>query len=181
MEAQQIDTLVAFLQAAGQHERLHILGILAESSSSVPELARRTDLRETAVVKHLNRLKRAALVQETAPYTYQLNINALEQINRTVFHRGDSQNKETVRQRVLRHYTDGSQLKQLPENESELREIAVWLAELFDDNVSYPEKEVNERVQQAHPDYAEMRRLMVDYGVMTRSRGIYQKVTNHNE
>jgi hypothetical protein len=120
-------------------------------------------------------------VQETAPYTYQLNINALEQINRTVFHRGDSQNKETVRQRVLRHYTDGSQLKQLPENESELREIAVWLAELFDDNVSYPEKEVNERVQQAHPDYAEMRRLMVDYGVMTRSRGIYQKVTNHNE
>lgn len=181
MEAQQVETLVAFLQAVGQRERLHILGILAESTSSVPELARRMDLRETAVIKHLNRLKRAALVQETAPYTYQLNTNALEQINRTVFHRGDSQNKETLRQRVLRHYTDGPRLKMLPENEGELKEIVSWLSELFEENVNYPEKEVNERVQQAHPDYAEMRRLMVDYGVMTRSRGVYQKVTNHNE
>ena len=181
METQQIDTLVTFLQAAGQRERLHILGILAEATCSVPELARRTKLKETAVIKHLNRLKRARLVQETAPYTFQLNQNALEQINRTVFHRGDSQNKETLRQRVLRHYTYGSQLKKLPENEAELREIAGWLAERFDDNVSYPEKEVNERLQQAHPDYAEMRRLMVDFGTMTRSRGIYQKVTNHHE
>jgi hypothetical protein len=181
MEANQIDTLVTFLQAAGHRERLHILGILAESTSSVPELARRTDLRETAVLKHLNRLKRAALVQEIAPYTYQLNENALEQINHTVFHRGDSQNKETVRQRVLRHYTDGPRLKQLPENEDELREIASWLSELFDDDVSYPEKEVNERIQQAHPDYAQMRRLLVDYCFMTRSRGIYQKVEAVNE
>ncbi|MAU01464.1 MAG: hypothetical protein CL608_30355 [Anaerolineaceae bacterium] len=176
METHQIDTLVAFLQAAGQRERLHILGILAESTSSVPELARRMDLRETAVIKHLNRLKRAALVQETAPYTYQLIQNALEQMNRTVFHRGDSQNKETLRQRVLRHYTDGSRLKILPENEEELKEIAGWLSELFEEGTPYPEKEVNERVQQIHPDYAEMRRLMIDFGCMTRSRGIYQKV-----
>jgi hypothetical protein len=176
METHQIDTLVTFLQAVGQRERLHILGILAESESSVPELAKKTELRETAVLKHLGRLKRAALVKESAPYTYQLNENALQQINHTVFHRGDSQNKETLRQRVLRHYTDGPRLKQLPENEDELREIASWLSELFEDDVHYPEKEVNERIQQAHPDYAEMRRLMVDYGFMTRSRGIYQKV-----
>ncbi len=176
MEAHQIDTLVTFLQAAGQRERLHILGLLAESTRSVPELARHTDLKETAVLKHLGRLKRAALVQETAPYTYQLNQNALEQINRTVFHRGDSQNKETLRQRMLRHYTDGPRLKLLPENEDEIREIAGWLAELFEPDTQYPEKEVNERLHQAHPDHAQMRRLLVDFGFMTRSRGIYQRV-----
>jgi len=178
MEAHKIDTLVTFLQAAGQQERLHILGILAESTSSVPELARRVGLKETAVIKHLGRLKRAALVQETAPYTYQLNPNALEQINHTVFNRGDSQNKETLRQRVLRHYTVGPRLKVLPENEDEIREIASWLAELFEPDIQYPEKEVNERLHQAHPDHAQMRRLLVDYGLMTRSRGIYQKVAS---
>ena len=175
METQQIEMLVTFLQAAGQRERLHILGILAENASSVPELARRTDLRETAVIKHLNRLKRAALIQETAPYTYQLNKNALEQINHTVFHRGDSQNKETLRQRVLRHYTDGPRLKTLPENAEERREIVVWLAELFEADTQYSEKEVNECLHQAHPDHAQMRRLLVDYGFMTRSQGIYLK------
>ena len=181
MEAHKIDTLVTFLQAAGQRERLHILGILAESARSVPELARRTDLRETAVLKHLNRLKRADLVQETAPYTYQLNENALEQINHIVFHRDDSQNKETLRQRVLRHYTDGPCLKRLPDNEDELYEIVSWLAEHFELDTQYPEKEVNDRLHQAYPDHAQMRRLLVDYGFMIRSRGIYQKVRIHGE
>jgi hypothetical protein len=176
MNPQKIEALLTFLQAAGQPERLHILGILAETSATVPALARRMEMKETAVLKHLGRLKNASLVTETAPYTYQLNQAGLVQINHTVFHRGDSKNEETLRQRVLRHYTDGSRLKQLPENEAELKEIAGWLAELFEEAVSYPEKEINERLQTAHPDYAEMRRLMIDYGMMTRSLGIYQKV-----
>ncbi|GJM42153.1 MAG: hypothetical protein DHS20C20_24350 [Ardenticatenaceae bacterium] len=176
MENHQIEALLTFLQAAGQQKRLHILGILAEQTASVPEMAKRTGLKETAVIKHLNRLKGAALVIETSPFTYQLNTSALEQINHTVFHRGDSKNKETLRQRVLRHYTDGPYLKLLPENEAELIEVVGWLAELFDTETNYPEKEVNERIHQAHPDHAQMRRLLVDYGFMTRSRGIYQKV-----
>lgn len=176
MEAEKIEALMTFLQAAGQRERLHILGILAEETADVPALARRVGVKETAVLQHLNRLKQANLVTETAPYTYQLNQDGLEQINRTVFHRGDSAGQETLRQRVLRHYTDGPRLKKLPENEAELREIASWLAELFETDVEYPEKEVNARMEQAHPDFAELRRLMVDFGFMTRSWGIYKKV-----
>ncbi|MCC6603281.1 MAG: DUF2087 domain-containing protein [Anaerolineae bacterium] len=178
MESEKIEALITFLQAAGQRERLHILGILAEQATAVPDLARRLGVKETAVVKHINRLKQANLVTETAPYTYQLNQSGLEQLNHTVFHRGDSGHQETLRQRVLRHYTDGSRLKQLPENSAELREIAGWLADLFETGVEYPEKEVNARVEQAHPDFAELRRLMVDFGFMTRSWGVYQKVEN---
>ncbi|MCB8979643.1 MAG: DUF2087 domain-containing protein [Ardenticatenaceae bacterium] len=176
METEKVETLMNFLQAAGQRERLHILGILAEQETAVPELSRRMGVKETAVIKHINRLKQANLIRETAPYTYQLNQDGLEQINHTVFHRGDSGNKETLRQRVLRHYTDGTRLKKLPENDAELREIASWLADLFEFGVDYPEKEVNARVEQVHPDFAELRRLMVDFGFMTRSWGVYQKV-----
>lgn len=175
MESEKIEALMTFLQAAGQRERLHILGVLAEQPTAVPELARRVGVKETAVLKHLTRLQQANLVMEGTPYTYQLNQDGLKQINRTVFHRNDSGSQETLRQRVLRHYTDGPRLKTLPENNAELREIAAWLADLFETGVSYPEKEVNKRLLPAHPDFAEMRRLLVDWGFMTRSRGIYQK------
>lgn len=176
MGTEKIEALMTFLQAAGQRERLHILGILAEQETAVPELSRRVGVKETAVIKHINRLKQANLIRETAPYTYQLNPDGLEQINRAVFHRGDSGRQETLRQRVLRHYTDGTRLKQLPENNAELHEIAAWLADLFETGVDYPEKEVNTRLEQAHPDFAELRRLLVDFGFMTRSWGVYQKV-----
>ena len=176
MKNQQIDTLITFLQAAGQRERLQILGILAESAASITELAKRTGLKETAVLKHLGRLQNAALIQSTAPQTYCLNEAALEQINRTVFHRGDSQNKGTLRQRVLRHYTDNGNLIRLPDNEAELMEVLHWIAELFQPAIQYPENMVNALIHQAHPDHAQMRRLLVDYGFMTRNRGIYQKV-----
>jgi hypothetical protein len=176
MKNNQIETLITFLQAAGQKERLHILGILAEEATSVPQLAKRTGLKETAVLKHIGRLQKAALIQTTAPLTYQLNGKALDQINQTVFHRGDSQNKETLRQRVLRHYTDGPHLIRLPDNKNELIEILSWLAELFQSEIAYPEQVVNAMIHQAHPDHAQMRRLLVDYGFLSRSRGIYQKV-----
>lgn len=175
MNNHQIEALVTFLQAAGQQERLQILGILAERPTTVPELAKRTGLKETAVLKHIGRLQKADLLETTAPSTYQLDNKALEQINQVVFQRGDSQNKETVRQRVLRHYTDGASLMRLPDNEAELIEILSWLAELFQLKMSYPEQVVNVLIHQAHPDHAQMRRLLVDYGFLTRSRGIYKR------
>lgn len=176
MKNRQVETLITFLQAVGQRERLHILGILAEQTTSVPELARRTGLKQTAVIRHIGRLQKAALIQTTAPHTYQLNDKAFDQINQSVFHRGDSQNKEPLRQRVLRHYTNGSHLMRLPDNEDELIEILAWLAELFQFGTTYPEKIVNAVIHQAHPDHAQMRRLLVDYGFLSRSRGIYHKV-----
>lgn len=176
MKNRQIEMLTTFLRAAGQRERLHILGILAEQPASVPLLARRTGLKETAVIKHIGRLQKAALIQTIAPLTYQLNEKALDQINQSVFQRKDSQNKETLRQRVLRHYTHGTNLMRLPDNEGELIEILSWLAELFQFGTTYPENIVNAIIHQAHPDHAQMRRLLVDYGFLSRSRGIYHKV-----
>jgi len=141
----------------------------------VPELAKRTGMKETAVLKHIGRLQKAALIQTIAPLTYQLNDKALDQINQTVFHLGDSQNKESLRRRVLRHYTNGPHLMRLPDNKDELKEILSWLAELFQFKTAYPEQVVNAVIHQAHPDHAQMRRLLVDYGFLSRSQGIYQK------
>ena len=63
----------------------------------------------------------------------------------------------------------------LPDNEDELRQILGWLAELFSAATQYPEKTVNTIIHQVYPDHATMRRLLVDYGFLTRNRGIYQK------
>jgi hypothetical protein len=46
----------------------------------------------------------------------------------------------------------------------------------FDYGVQYPEKQVNEIIKRHHPDYALLRREMVDYGYMKREKGVYWRV-----
>ena len=46
----------------------------------------------------------------------------------------------------------------------------------FPDDRDYPEKEVNQRLALFHPDVAELRRSMVDDGLLTRVAGEYRRV-----
>ena len=50
-----------------------------------------------------------------------------------------------------------------------------YLAEtVFEPGVSYPEKEVNQRLALLHPDVASLRRYLVDLHFMARTRGVYR-------
>ncbi len=40
----------------------------------------------------------------------------------------------------------------------------------------YPEKEINERLEHCNPDYASLRRYLIDYGLMEREKGVYWRV-----
>jgi hypothetical protein len=44
----------------------------------------------------------------------------------------------------------------------------------FDLGRSYTEREVNDVLKAFHPDVATLRRELVDYGFMSRDRGVYQ-------
>jgi hypothetical protein len=43
------------------------------------------------------------------------------------------------------------------------------LADLFEPNHRYPEAEVNSRLEAVHPDYAALRRYLVDESFMNRA------------
>ncbi|HST82111.1 MAG TPA: DUF2087 domain-containing protein [Kineosporiaceae bacterium] len=48
-------------------------------------------------------------------------------------------------------------------------------ATLFEYGVEYPEAEVNERLKELNPDFAALRRYLVEAQLLTRDHGIYQR------
>ena len=65
-------------------------------------------------------------------------------------------------------------MKEIPAQRKRRVIVLQHLMERFDANREYRESEVNEILKQVHDDFATMRRELVDYGYLTRDRGIYQ-------
>ena len=51
-----------------------------------------------------------------------------------------------------------------------------WLPKQLEMGVRCPEPELNERLRRYNPDYASLRRYLVDYGFMQREKGVYWHV-----
>ena len=77
---------------------------------------------------------------------------------------------------ILKKYGRKGRLTHLPAKESPRLEVLAWLASRFDPGIDYPESEVNCRLAGHEVDYAYLRRLLVDYGFLTRAGGIYRRV-----
>lgn len=73
---------------------------------------------------------------------------------------------------VARFVKDG-RLVIVPSKQAKLRVVLDHLAQSFEPGRSYPEKQVNEVLAGFHPDYATLRRYLVDEGFLTREDGVY--------
>jgi hypothetical protein len=82
--------------------------------------------------------------------------------------------------KVLRTFFEGDRLTAMPMQEKKRRVVLRWLAGHFDESIRYPEKQVNEILTRFHPDYALLRRELVDWGFMTREKGIYWRVVSED-
>ncbi len=74
-------------------------------------------------------------------------------------------------------FFEGDQLVTFPSSEKKYMIILRWLANKFEEGVRYPEKQVNEILGCHNEDYATLRRDLVDFGFMTREKGIYWRLS----
>lgn len=76
--------------------------------------------------------------------------------------------------RVLRNFltTDG-RLHTIPTKHSKLLVVLDHIAQSFEPGQTYPEREVNAVIERFHPDYAALRRYLVDNQFLTREDGVY--------
>jgi hypothetical protein len=76
--------------------------------------------------------------------------------------------------RVLQHFLapDG-RLRTIPTKHSKLLVVLDRLAQEFEPGRSYPEAEVNDILRRFHPDYAALRRYLVENDFMTREESVY--------
>ena len=61
----------------------------------------------------------------------------------------------------------------IPANRGKRLVVLERLAMEFEPGMRYPERQVNLTLQMFHPDYAALRRYMVDDGLLTRADGFY--------
>jgi hypothetical protein len=78
--------------------------------------------------------------------------------------------------RVRRAYLRGGRLVTLPARERKRRVILRFLVdEIFPDDRPLQEPEVNERLAKWHPDFASLRRYLIEAGLATRVGMTYRR------
>ncbi len=76
--------------------------------------------------------------------------------------------------RVLNNFLDvDGRLHTIPTKHAKLLVVLDFLAQSFEPGMRYPEAQVNEILTEFHPDYAALRRYLVENGFLDRSDNVY--------
>jgi len=74
---------------------------------------------------------------------------------------------------ILGRFFSGGRLQSIPTHLAKRRVVLERLAQEFEPGLRYEEADVNFRLQLFYPDYAALRRYMVDEAMMSRADGVY--------
>jgi hypothetical protein len=177
--------LLRFFKALADESRLKIVGLLANGERNVQELAKLLKLREPTVSHHLAILREAELVQmrtEGNTHWYRLDFEAMRAVSRSALTReklatiASDLDSEEWERKVLSNFMDGERLKDIPVARKKRWAILKWLASRFDPQAEYTENQLNEIIKRHHWDTATLRREMIGYRMLARSKGIYRRM-----
>ena len=86
--------------------------------------------------------------------------------------------EDAYREKVLRTFIKHGRLTQIPAQQKKRLVVLEHLLQEFEPGREYPEREVNHILLDFNEDVATLRREMIDHGMMTREKGIYQRVVD---
>lgn len=165
-----------FLRQALDPTRLAVLGGAAAGPVDAEALARGLGVPLRRVKHAIARLLGAGLLAEDLT----LDRDALRAIaaelpraappDAEVIEKGTWTDEE---EEVLRRFFRGSRLAEIPGSRAKRLIVLERLAQEFEPGLRYEEAEVNFILQLRHPDYAALRRYLVDEGLLTRADGVY--------
>ena len=164
-----------YLRIALDPVRLAVLGAAAVGSVDVDVLADGLDVPAKSVLLAIVKLQEGGLLDEErrldrgALGRLGSQLPAVEKADSSVTAGPWSEQEATV----LRRFFDGTRLTQIPAQHSKRLVILERLSQEFEPGLRYPERDVNFTLQMWHPDYAALRRYLVDEGFLTRADGVY--------
>jgi DNA-binding transcriptional ArsR family regulator len=177
------DALRRFFAALSDESRLRIVAALTDEALGVAELAGKLGLKGAAVAKHLSVLVEAGLVTTDDDRRFRLDIAGLRAQRRALLARtpspspADEPGTPAWERSVLGAFFDGDRLRSIPVDLKKRRVVLSWLAGRFQPGRRYPERDVNDILQRHHPDFATLRRELVDHRFMAREAGHYWLLT----
>jgi predicted transcriptional regulator len=182
-EENQNTDLLAFFKALADANRLRIIGVLANESSSVEKLAEQLGLSEATVSHHLSRLAEIGLVSaksESYYSIYSLQNETLEKMAKKILARENlpllakDVDLDAYDRKVLKEFTfSNGSIKTFPAQRKKLDVVVSYVAKAFELEKKYTEKEVNELLKAFNEDFATLRRELIDMKFMARQNGEY--------
>lgn len=155
--------------------RLAILGRAAENRVDVDEIAAAFDVPVRKVAEAVGKLRAAGLIDNELG----LDRDALQSAVRSLptaegaaaaITDGPWTSEE---KQILGRFFSGTRLTEIPSNRSKRLLVLERLAQEFEPGYRYQEQDVNFTLQLFHPDYASLRRYMIEEEIMTRAEGVY--------
>lgn len=173
--------LVDIFKALADSSRLKIIGLLAQQSYTVEQLAAILDLKASTVSHHLAKLAGVGLVSARAEgyyNIYRLEKDALTDNMQRLFS-GEQMaaiaagvDLDAFDHKVVTDYSlpDG-RLKTIPAQRKKLEAVLRYVVQAFEPGARYSEKQVNEILSRFHADTASLRRELIGYKLMAREGG----------
>ena len=152
-----------------------MLGLAASGPLDIDDAAYRLSITVGQVRRAVSRLVEAGLLDSNLALNRQAlrdlaeTLPADEAVSPLVLEGPWSQEEKDI----LGRFFVGTRLTEIPAPHARRRVILERLAQEFEVGLRYSEKEVNSLLQTFHPDYAALRRFMVDEGFLSRADGSY--------
>ncbi|WP_044337612.1 metalloregulator ArsR/SmtB family transcription factor [Rossellomorea aquimaris] len=182
----QLSKQVAFHKTMGDPTRIKIVYLLASESLHVGAIAGKLGLTAPTISHHLTKLKECNLVysrREKNTVYYYLNKKVLRHHGNVLNQFAQEEKGESVmsekllkeKQKVKNNFLEkNGRIKNIPSQQKKKLFILEHMVEGLKVGEKYPEKDLNEYIQQFHEDYATLRREFIIHQFMYRENGIYE-------
>jgi hypothetical protein len=167
--------IVPLFKALADEKRIKIVALIANRGMSIEEIAAAVDLPARSVSHHLARLQEVGLAQAgrgqdgiVYRFSQQPLLNALQALADPPDQPTFAPDLAQYDQKVLSTFFEGGRLKAIPAQQKKRDVILRFLADQFEVERMYDEKEVNGILAAYHEDVASLRRYLVDTGLLER-------------
>ncbi len=177
---EQLETLLAFFKALADATRLKIVGLLAQKESSVEELAAMLAVSPSTVSHHLSKLAEIGLVSARADgyyNVYSLQTDVLEGMAQKLLSAKtlpavaqDVDRKAYDRQVLDTYLAEDGTLNKIPGNRRKLDVVLNYIAEKFEFDRVYTEKEINAVIGALNTDISGLRRDLISSKLLGREK-----------
>jgi hypothetical protein len=154
------------LALLAEPDRLRAVAAVALGATTLAEVAERAGLEPRAAARALSRLVAGGLLDGEAGKGYRVRTEALRRA--AIPPPDEATQDEEPEDAVLRRFISKGRLLAMPAARGKRLVVLDHLAGLFEPGRRYPEPEVNELLKRYHPDYAMLRRYLVDDGFLDR-------------
>ena len=156
-------------------ERLTAYAAVVLGAATPSEVAARTGLSPRAAVQALNRLEQGGLIA-AAGGRLSADAEVFKSAVREMAPPHDlAEPLDPDRQRaaVLHAFVRDGRLAQVPTARGKRRIVLEHIVACFEPGVRYPEKTIDAVLRAWHPDYAALRRYLIDENLLAREQGTY--------